>query len=295
MKRHTIFYAAFFLLAMSAVVYATWPGAGYVSGLRARWQDNVDDIRIPLGQHDHFSSWHLQGSNAGVVSAVETLWTAGGAYNWIATAAQMKVSSSATADDAGSTGATAIVIYGLDASYELATETLVLDGRTQVTSVNTYIRINKARCTTAGTGGVNAGDVYVYTGAASSGVPDVSTTVYAKIPAGEGTSSGCVFTVPEAHAGLVYAIGGSHDSGKRVMFTLEMRPTSSGCWQEIYRFENDAEHTYVPFRLPLVLDERADLRLRALSDDTGSTTSDAHGSIHLTVINEDLYTDAKAQ
>jgi len=294
MKRH-FFPAVLLALAMSVAVYATWPGAGYVDNLRARWADTPDDARIPLGQHDHFSSWHLAGSNAGVVSTVETVWTAGGAYNWISTAAQMKISSSATADDAGSTGALTLAIYGLDATYALATETVTMDGRTQVTSANTYVRINKVRCLTAGTGTTNAGDIYVYTGAATSGVPDVSTTVYAKVPAGEGTSSGCTFTVPEAHAGLVYFLSGSHDSGKRIMFTLEMRPTSSGCWQEIYRFENDAEHTVVPFRLPLVLDERADLRLRALNDASDSTTSDAHGSIHLTLINEDLYVDAKGQ
>jgi len=295
MKRHTIFYAAFILLAMSAVVYATWPGAGYVSGLRARWADTIDDIRIPLGQHPHLEAWHITGCNAGVVSATECMWAPGGDENWITTAARMKVSSSATADDAGSTGATAIIIYGLDASYDQLVETVVMDGRTQVTTDGTFIRVNKVRCTTAGTGGANAGDIYVYTGAASAGVPDVSTTVYAKILAGWGGSSGAFFTVPNGYTGLLTHFSGSHDAGERVHFDVWYRQSASSCWTIIKHMEFKGTHEGIEIRLPFILDEKSDIKIMASNDDTASNTSDVCCAFHITLINEDLYTDAKAQ
>ena len=55
----------------------------------------------------------------------------------------LKVSSSSTADDEGSTGAETVELFGLDADYNEINETVTLDGQTAVNTTKEYLRIKK--------------------------------------------------------------------------------------------------------------------------------------------------------
>ena len=66
---------------------------------------------------------------------------------------------------AGGTGAAAIEIQGLDASFESLTEFVVLTGAAAINSVNSFLRIFRAKVIHAGTAGWNVGAVTM-TGAA---------------------------------------------------------------------------------------------------------------------------------
>jgi hypothetical protein len=97
-----------------------------------------------------------------------------------------------------------IIITGTDASYNLLTENLVLNGTTGVTTVNSYFRINNIS--------VSAGSATNPTGVITL---SVSSTVYAQIntqtvsgsTASIGTSQMGVYTVPNGYTFYGYRYG----------------------------------------------------------------------------------------
>ena len=113
-----------------------------------------------------------------------------------ATPAKVKVASSSTDDDAGGTGLLTLLLIGLDADGVAQTETIVMDGQTEVESVKLYSAINGFRGLSAGGGGSNAGTIYVGVGTFTLGVPTTfyftgeintnkGTTAYYTVPAGK--------------------------------------------------------------------------------------------------------------
>ena len=84
------------------------------------------------------------GQNAVVGNSMETIWQQGGLYSYPPSASTMTVSSSDVNDTSAGTGARTVLISGLNASYNEASETIILNGQTAVTTVNTYIRMNRA-------------------------------------------------------------------------------------------------------------------------------------------------------
>jgi hypothetical protein len=69
-----------------------------------------------------------------------------------ASAATLDVFSTSTEDDAvGGTGAFTVLISGIDENYDIATETVTLDGTVRVATVNSYWFVNTAKVVTAST------------------------------------------------------------------------------------------------------------------------------------------------
>ena len=84
--------------------------------------------------------------------------------------------------NAGDTGA--VFVSGLDANFNLLSESIVLTGTTPVTTVNSYFRINGLYYTT----GANLGTIKIQIGSAGA--------VYGYINPGFGQSQMAVYTVP---------------------------------------------------------------------------------------------------
>jgi hypothetical protein len=75
---------------------------------------------------------------------------------------QLQVSSSSTNDTSAGTGARTINVDGLDHTWNPISETITLNGQNPVNTTDTnWLRINKIWVETAGSGGVNEGDLYV--------------------------------------------------------------------------------------------------------------------------------------
>lgn len=165
-------------------------------------------INLPIklasatGQADNvFPVWKF-GANQSVGTSFETIWSAGGLYNYIASATSVNISSSDTDDTSAGTGARTVLVSGLDANWDLATETVVMDGQTLVATTETFIRMFRIQVITGGSGGANAGDIYVSTGTATNGVPDDSTLIYAKVIIGDNQTLQAVYTVPRGCKGV---------------------------------------------------------------------------------------------
>jgi hypothetical protein len=151
---------------------------------------------------------HKFGMNPDIdtASGYETIWGGGGDYTGFSAAAQtVDVSSSSTADTSAGTGAQTIKVFGLDGSYNEVSEEITMNGTTAVTSSNSYLRLNRVKVLTAGSGGENAGIITV--GQTTSG------DVFAAVPIGYNQTMICVYTVPNGYKAYVLEWG-AHLAGR---------------------------------------------------------------------------------
>jgi hypothetical protein len=143
------------------------------------------DLQIARNQimgHDHidlFGYSTVVGSTA-MGPLWEGLTSSGGNYPFPGSAAQIVVASSSASDTA-----VTMLISGLDANFAPITESVALNGTTNVTTVKSFLRINSV-VTTAGNA---VGNVTFTSGA----------TVIAKVNAGVGQTQMSVYTVPAGY------------------------------------------------------------------------------------------------
>jgi hypothetical protein len=138
------------------------------------------------------------------VTALADIWQGAAVARVVPSAAStLSIVSTSAADAAAGTGARAVRIVGLDASGAEITEDVTLNGLTPAVSVKLYLRVNDVVTITAGSGGVNAGDIVVtHTGAAG---------VIAFAAAGEGRALMAAYSVPTGRRALVLAFRAQGD------------------------------------------------------------------------------------
>lgn len=113
-------------------------------------------------------------------------------------AAQAIAVRSSSADDDGSpagTGARTVVLVGLGSDWKDTSETVTLDGTTDVNTSKEFIRVFRMYVTAAGSGATNAGILI------ASGTVDGVTT--AQINAGQGQTQMAIYTVPANYVGYL--------------------------------------------------------------------------------------------
>lgn len=119
-------------------------------------------VAVALGAIKGYEGFRKFGMNDAVTtSTTQEMWPIGTAKIWPTSAGVVTVASTDINDDGdpASTGAWDITISGLDADFLEVTETLTLDGTTNVIGTQEFIRINSATVNTAGTSGNNEGDI----------------------------------------------------------------------------------------------------------------------------------------
>jgi hypothetical protein len=170
------------------------------------------ELQLARGHIEGHKQVFVWGYNASLdANTEETIWTYGGILQHPSAATQMTVSSSSANDAAAGTGARAVLVEGLDADYNEASELVTLNGQTAVTTANSYLRIQSLTVATVGTPGptgANAGQIFIGTGTVTAGQP---ATVYGHIATGEGRSLTAHWTVPARHK--AYIISGGVSSG----------------------------------------------------------------------------------
>jgi hypothetical protein len=167
---------------------------------------------------------HVFGYNADVDSAAEeTVWTYGGIYTHLASPTLLTISSSSSNDTAAGTGARTVLFTGINGDGGERTETLTLNGQTAVTTTYTYTEVQSMTVLSAGSGGKNAGQLYLGTGTVTSGVP---ANVYGHIAVGENQSLMGHITVPLGYTGYLVAGSvstGATQAGKNIACRLKYR------------------------------------------------------------------------
>jgi hypothetical protein len=138
---------------------------------------------------------HKFGKNP-TAAAGDAIWSTGGAYPYLTytgTALAMRAAAGGdAADDDGSTGARTVTIQGLDGNFEIASETITLNGASaSAATTTTFSRVLRVFVATTGSGRVNAADIVIEDSGGAA--------TYATIPAGKSQSEIGFLTVPAGY------------------------------------------------------------------------------------------------
>lgn len=243
--------------------------------------DGNFNLQLARGQIYNHSHVFKYGFNAAVGTTAETIWLQGAAYNWIPTAAAMKVSSASANDTAAGTGARTIRVEGLDANFDVLTEDVTMDGQTQVTTTGVFYRVHRAYVLTAGSVNTNDGIIYVYTGTETTGTPDVAGTVYTTIGAGEGQTLQAIYTIPAGYTGYMTQIeAGSKDGTNATTITLRTR-VNGGAFRTQQKFIVFKSTSQLYHDIPITIAEKTDVEVQG---DAAASTTDVAASFDLILV-----------
>ena len=239
------------------------------------------ELQVAQGQIAYHEHIYKFGQNSVVGDSVETIWQQGGLYSYPPSATTMTVSSSNTNDTSAGTGARTVQILGLDGDYNEISETITLNGQTAVTTTNSFLRVNRAIILTAGSGGANAGTIYVGTGTVTTGVPaNVYTTIN-----GDGTNQSlqAFWTVPANYNAYIYQTNvstGNSSNTPAVLKTLLVARPHGGVFntKEVIVL-TDGNHLQ-NYSFPITLTEKTDIEFRAESS-SGSVDFDVSASMSI--------------
>lgn len=131
-------------------------------------------------------------------SVPEDIWEGGGLYTGfpVSDVETIEVFSSNSNDNAIGTGAMAIAVFGLDANWEMQSDTIVLNGTTSVFTTNTYRRVNRVKVLTAGSSGHNEGSITVRHSTTTS-------NMFAVVPATYNQTTIAAYTIPSGYTGYI--------------------------------------------------------------------------------------------
>jgi len=230
------------------------------------------ELQVAQGQISYHESIFKFGFNPDVDASLETVWAQGGLYSYLSAASTLYISSSSTADDVAGTGARTATVSGLDANYDEVSVTVDLDGQNgvQLGDASNWIRVNRITVDTAGSGGQNAGVLYVGTEASPTvGVP---TNKYATVAIGDNQTLMALWTVPrnfEAYLLQVDVTVATTQNNKYCTPSLVARPYG-GVFQVKDKFVTSESSHHQEYPIPVKFDEKTDIEIRAIGDSAGA-------------------------
>lgn len=210
------------------------------------------------------------------VTAPEDVIGEGGLQYWAGTEDFIDVTSTDAADAVGGTGCTAIRLEGLNADLKPTFENVPLNGLTIVSSLKKFYRINRAYGLTAGSGGVNAGDIQLHDG----------TGIMAMILTGRGQTTKATFTVPSGFGKLVVSAVRASLADSKTAHTasgaLYTRSRGSGMWRQrqIFSFKDDSPAYLTEATEGFLVKAGDDIRMEIDNADANGLAIQAGFTIH---------------
>ncbi|MDD5543911.1 MAG: hypothetical protein PHX83_12125 [Acidobacteriia bacterium] len=198
------------------------------------------------------------GINTAVAATDEDVTIQSGVQPYLNYGQTLKIVSSNQADDTSGTGATCIVLTGLDSSYTYyAASKVYLGGKDTVSSSVKFVRIWDAKVTVAGTGGINDGAISITNSTGDTVLALIdSTSGYARSPM-------ALLTVPDNKTFYMTSITAQTHTNKATVISLYVRPSGAEWYlADIFEIQTGGPVSK-EFSIPLVFDEKTDIALRA--------------------------------
>jgi len=194
-------------------------------------------LKVAMGEVSGMSGVNKFGHNLATTSG-DDVWGGGGVYGFYPTSAvSIDIKSDDAADDGSpvGTGARTCIIYGLDENWdEKTSETITLNGTTEVAIAGTWMRIFRLIVLTAGSHGTNAGNLTVQCVGAGGGLADNTIGIYVNDDDGQTQQS--IYCIPNGKQAyfLKGYVGMSDDdkNGEVAEFQWMARPNNgtTGAW-----------------------------------------------------------------
>lgn len=241
---------------------------GYVKSMGKDYAAIPFEFRTTLTQFPRYSNNNKFGYNNAVGTSQEEIWNVGGVEAYLATAETMNIASTSEEDDAdkdpAGTGAYTLTIFGLDNNWDEVTETVTLNGTSDVETTNSYLRVFRMIVNTAGSTGSNVGTI---TATASS-----AASVHAQINPTDNQTLKINFSIPQDKYGVIThaEIGCAKADDCEIRF--KVRP-----FGEVFQtkrllnfFESTVSFSNI---IPILLPPKTDITITALSGAGGVKVS----------------------
>ena len=215
------------------------------------------NLEILKGQVPGHTLVHVHGHNAAVGTSFEDVWADSSVMIYLTSAETMNIASTSTNDSSAGTGARTITIEGLDANFNAISETITMNGTTDVVTTLSYIRVLHLGVLTVGSTLENQGDITA-TGTTTSTTPqDIMETNLNHSLSGRYTSpadTNSIFSAYEIDIGV----------GRDVV--VDVRAGSgSGVLQTIHR-NHIFQSVFVSNIVDVMIPPKTDIVFRAKSD-----------------------------
>jgi len=239
-------------------------GSGKIGGTIIASQERDEIARDSVGK----MPFRRYGHNDTCGLALETIWHGSTLYTYLTAAERLKVTSvgvNAGNDVVAGTGARTLFIQGLDANYDIINETIILTGGVAATTINSYLRVFKARVASAGATGYNEGDIHIRNNA------DAVDLLICLIQ--EAESHACIWTVPNGYTAYISSWRGSESSNKGTDMSLWIRTFAEWVWlykRGVYTMDTIFEFK---FSIPIKVAAKSDIEMRVMSFQDGAKVS----------------------
>jgi len=198
------------------------------------------------------------GYNNAVGTTWETVSAVSGLAPYLTSAERLNIASDDAADDGApaGTGARTVRIVGLDGNYAEISETVTLNGETNVLTTAYFLRVFDMVVLTAGSTGANEGLI-----TASNTADDA---VLREIEIGENNSLNACYTVPAGHVFYITQVMASEGSTKGSTLAFWRRPFG-GLWTKIRSVVLLDSSIVLPVAVPMQVPAKTDIEIRAKS------------------------------
>jgi len=222
------------------------------------------ELQLARGQIEGHKTLFKFGNNPDSNGTLETVWSHSSLYVYPTAATVMKVSSTSSNDNGTGSGARTVLVAGLDADYNEASEIVTLTGQTPVLTTTVFIRVFRAYVVTAGVSNTAAGIIYIGDGVVTAGVPAL---VYAEIPLGENQTLMAMWTVPAGYTFYMYRgsfSAASNNSAQYVLGKFMVRPFG-GVFRNAADVTANSNVIQYDFEIPLAVPAKADIEARVIA------------------------------
>lgn len=224
-----------------------------------------DKLAIAAGLFPSISVISKFGANADVDIGTEDIWTHGGLFNYLTVPSILNVTSLSPLDTLLGVGMRTMVVEGLDENWDEVTETIEMNGTAIVLTATTYIRVNRMYCVESGTSDTNVGEVHIFAGTATAGLPDDELLVYNQISPLLGQTLTAAYAIPAGRSAyLMSGFATTDDVAKPITITMYNRVNAdleTASWRVAINFKTTRvfEKEYdIPIKLP----PKTDLRVQ---------------------------------
>ena len=249
-----------------------WNAAGLpavrVLGGETQWSINVSGGNVDgVGYIEKF------GMNIDVDGNKETIWDAGGIYEYLTVPDTVEINSTDSNDSATGSGARTIEVQGLDAGYNPVSEVITVGGGPGSVL---FIRVFRAAVHTAGVSSQNEGTCTVI--GTNSGIllAGIGVDGTGSKAAGRGQTFMAMYTIPEGKTGFLtqWTVGSGKQNTDAVAFLMTRTPSpNNGAFNSRDVIAVSATTYSKDYRIPLQIPSRTDVEVRAFSTTNNSLVS----------------------
>lgn len=226
----------------------------FIKSLPSAYQKIPFEFRVALDQFPRYSAEVKFGFNPNVGSTQEDIWFAGGTLSYLSTAEPMNIASTSANDDGdpAGTGSQTIFIAGINDAWEEISETVTMNGMTDVLTSQSYLRVTRMYSLAVGSTGSNVGTI--------TATAQTAGTVQAQIQPTENQTAKIQFSIPAQKLCLIvgwsFGVGGGSDA----VFRFKQRPFGSG-FRTIQHTITRRQADVATLPHPIVLQPRTDFTI----------------------------------